>query len=214
MSEMTDAIQQGDAAKVAALLDAEPSLANVSEGGVTPLLLAIYHGKPELARLFVERGAAVSLAERCALGDVEEVRAMLTADPTLVESRTTDGFPALGVAVFFRHPAIARFLIESGANVNAAAANAARVAPLHAAAAVRDHDTMRLLLERGADPNARQQMDYTPLHGAASRGDVDLAKLLLTHGAQRDAKASDGMTPADVARKYGQEEFAEWIESL
>jgi ankyrin repeat protein len=212
MSEMTDAIQQGDAAKVAALLDAEPSLANASEGGVTPLLLAIYHGKPELARLFVDRGAAVSFAERCALGDVEEVRVMLAADPTLVESRTTDGFPALGVAVFFRHPAIARFLIESGANVNAAAANAARVAPLHAAAAVRDHDTMRLLLERGADPNARQQMDYTPLHGAASRGDVDLAKLLLTHGAQRDAKASDGMTPADVARKYGQNEFAEWIE--
>jgi ankyrin repeat protein len=73
---------------------------------------------------------------------------------------------------------------------------------------------MRLLLERGADANARQQVDYTPLHGAASRGDVEMAKLLLANGADRSAKAGDGMTPADVARKYGKSEFADWLESL
>ena len=115
--------------------------------------------------------------------------------------------------VFFRHPDVARHLIEQGADVDAAADNAMRVAPAHAAAGVRDHETMRLILERGANPNARQQMDYTPLHGAAARGDVDMAKLLLAHGADRTAKGSDGMTPADVARKYGHPEFAEWIES-
>jgi tankyrase len=69
-----------------------------------------------------------------------------------------------------------------------------------------------MLLDHGADPNARQQQDYTPLHGAASRGDVEMAKLLLAHGADRNARASDGMTAADVARKHGKGEFAEWIE--
>jgi ankyrin repeat protein len=73
---------------------------------------------------------------------------------------------------------------------------------------------MRLLLERGADANARQQLDYTALHGAASRGDIEMGKLLLSHGAVRDAKGSDGMTPADIARKYGKPEFAEWLESF
>jgi ankyrin repeat protein len=212
MSELTDAIQQGDAAKVASLLDGDASLASESENGVTPILLAMYHGKPDLAQLLVERGAPVSFPEACAIGDLERVQSLLAADRALLDARSADGFPPLGLAVFFRHPDVARHLVEQGADADAAADNAARVAPVHAAAAVRDHETMRLILERGANPNARQQMDYTPLHGAASRGDIDMAKLLLAHGADRTAKGSDGMTPADAARKYGHPEFAEWIE--
>jgi ankyrin repeat protein len=214
MSELTDAIKAGDAARAASLIDADPALLTQSENGVTPLLLAMYHGKPELARLLADRGAPLSFGEAVALGDTERVQSMLAADPQLLHSRTPDGYPAAGLAIFFRHSALARLLIEAGADVNAAAENAQRVAPLHAAAAVCDHDTMRLLLERGADPNARQQLDYTPLHGAAARGDEESAKLLLAHGARRDPKATDGMTPADVARKYGKVEFAEWLDSL
>lgn len=214
MSELTDAIQQGDAAKVASLLDGDASLVHESANGVTPILLAMYHGKPDLAQLLVERGAPVSFAEACAIGDLERVKSLLASDRALLDARSADGFPALGLAVFFRHPDIARHLIEQGADVDAAANNAMRVAPAHAAAGVCDHETMRLILERGANPNARQQMDYTPLHGAAARGDVEMAKLLLAHGADRTAQGSDGQTPADVARSHGQPEFAEWIEDV
>jgi ankyrin repeat protein len=180
--------------------------------GVTPILQAIYQGKLDEARRLVEDGATVSFAEACALGDRERVERMLAADPNVVQQRSADGFPPLGLAIFFRHPVIARLLIEHGADVSAHAENAQRVAPVHAAAAVCDRDTMRLLLERGADANARQQLDYTPLHGAASRGDTAMAELLLEHGAERDAKAADGMTPAEVAQKYQHPEFTEWLE--
>lgn len=211
MTELTDAIKQGDAARAAALLDEDPSLVDDAEGTVTPLLLAIYHGKHDLARLLVDRGAAVSFGEAVALGDAERVRAMVAADAALLQHRTPDGFPPVGLAIFFRHGALARWLIEQGADVSAAAENAQRVAPVHAAAAVCDRETMGLLLARGADVNARQQMEYTALHGAASRGDVEMAKLLLAHGADRTAAGTDGFTAADVARKYGQAAFAEWI---
>jgi ankyrin repeat protein len=213
MSELTDAIRKGDAAKVASLLDADPSFLQATENGITPILLAVYHGKPELARLFVERGARLSFGEACALGEMDIVKSMLAADPALLHSRTADGFPGWALAIFFRHPELARLLIEQGADVNAVAENRQRVAPAHAAVAARDYDTMRMLLERGADANARQEMDYTPLHGAAAHGDIEMAKLLLAHGADRNAKSSDGMSAADVARKRGHPDMAEWLVS-
>jgi ankyrin repeat protein len=212
MSDLTEAIKAGDAAKVAALLDADPALLQSAEKDITPILLAIYHGKPDLARLFVDRGARLSFGEACALGDLDSVKSMLAADPALLDSRSADGFPGVGLAIFFRHPEVARYLIEQGADVNAVAENRQRVAPVHAAVAARDYATMRMLLERGADPNARQEVDYTALHNAAAHGDLEMAKLLLAHGADRNARSSDGMNVADVARKYGHPDVAEWLE--
>ncbi|MFL6246912.1 MAG: ankyrin repeat domain-containing protein [Thermoanaerobaculia bacterium] len=211
MSEFIDAIQQGDVARVSALIESDPALLQSQDGPVTPLLLAIYHGKNDVARLLVERGAPVAFAEACALGDLALVQRMLDADPNALHVRTADGHVPLGLAIFFRHPDVARLLIERGADVNVPSENAQRVAPVHAAAAACDRATMRLLLERGADANARQQMDFTPMHGAASRGDIEMAKLLLEFGAERNPKASDGQTPADAARNHGHEEFADWI---
>lgn len=212
MSEFTDAIQQGDVLRVTALIESDPALLQSQEGPVTPLLLAIYYGKSDVARLLLERGAPVSFPEACALGDLALVQRMADEDPSVIQVRSADGYPPLGLAIFFRHPDVARLLIERGADVNAPAENAQRVAPVHAAAAACDHATMRLLLERGADPNAHQQMDFTPMHGAASRGDVEMARLLLEFGAERNPKGTDGQTPADAARGHGHPEFAEWIE--
>jgi ankyrin repeat protein len=213
MSAFIESIQQGDVARVNELLAADPALLTQSYP-VTPILTAIYHGKNDVARLLIERGAVVSFAEACALGDLETVTRELDANADALNVPSSDGHFPLGLAIFFRQPEVARLLIERGADVNTPAANAQRVAPAHAAAAVCDHATMQLLLERGADANALQQLDYTPMHGAASRGDVEMAKLLLAHGAVPNAKAANGQTPADAARSHGQPAFAEWIESL
>jgi ankyrin repeat protein len=214
MQDFFDAIKAGDAAKAGALLDVDPSLLDERDGNVSPILLALYHGKADLARSFVERGATLSFPEACAVGDLARVRALLDSDPSLLDARSDDGYPALGLAIFFRQPEVARLLIERGADVNAAADNAMRVAPVHAAAGVCDHDTLRLLLERGADANAKQQQDYAPLHTAGARGDRTMAELLLAHGADRTARGSDGLGAAEVADKYGKAEFAAWLRSL
>ena len=56
----------------------------------------------------------------------------------------------------------------------------------------------RLLLERSADPNARDAQGRTPLHHAATAS-IDSVKLLLAAGA--DAKARD---------RHGKSVLAEW----
>ena len=208
-----DAIKRGDPAAVATLLDADASLLTAKENGVSAILLAMYYGHPEIARLFVDRGAALSIHEAAAVGDEPAVQRLLDADPSLLDTFSEDGFPPLGLAIFFRHPGLARALIERGADVSAHARNAQKVAPLHAAAAVADRETIALLLARGADPNARQQNDLTPLHGSASRGDIESAKLLLTAGADRDATSADGQSALDYARARGHDAFAAWLRS-
>ena len=200
--ELFNAIRQNDSAAVAALLDEDPALLRATSHDITPVLFAVYYGHPEIAELFVERGAQLSLPELAALGD----RRALDGD---LETYSQDGFPLLGLAIFFRHPELAREMIERGADVNARARNPAGVMPVHAAANARDIETMRLLLDRGADVNARQQLGYTPLHSTGSNGDAAMADLLLARGADPRAKSDDGKTPADVAAERGHAELAE-----
>jgi uncharacterized protein len=206
--ELFDAIRTRDAADVAALLDADASLLDSRQNGITPILFAIYCGRSELAQLFIDRGARLTFWEACALGDENTAIRMLDDDPSLLETYSEDGFPPLGLAIFFRHPELARTMIERGADVNAAARNGLLVAPVHAAAAVRDAGTMQLLLARGADVNARQQRGYTALHTAAQHGDEAILDLLLAVGADPRAAADDGKTPASLAAAYKHLEIA------
>lgn len=197
------AIRTNDAAAVAALLDGDRSLIGARQDGITPILFAVYNGHAELARLFLDRGAVLTFGEACALGVSALALRMLDGDPALLDAYSEDGFPSVGLAIFFRQPELARTLIERGADVNAAARNAFRVAPVHAAAAVHDATTMTMLLDRGADANARQQLGYTALHTAAQLGDDNIIDLLLAHGADPRAAGDDGKTPSDLAAAHG-----------
>ena len=212
--ELIGAVQKGDPKAVAALLDEDRALLTAKSGGVSAILLALYHGHPEIAQLFTDRGAKLTLAEACAVGDRKLAAEMLDRDPALINAYSEDGYPVLGLAIFFRHPELARLLIERGADVNAAAKNPQRVAPVHSAATVRDYETMKLLLQRHADPNARQESGFTPLHSAASHGDIEMAKLLLEFSADSKALTDDGKDAAAIAEKYNQPAFAEWFRSL
>jgi ankyrin repeat protein len=202
-NELFEAIRNNDAAAIAAMLDSDPSLLDVRQNKVTPILFAAYNGHPELARLFLDRGATLTFGEACAIGDAPLALRMFDGDPALLNAYSEDGFPPVGLAIFFRHAELALALIERGADVNAAARNAIGVAPVHAAAAVRDAATMQLLLERGADANARQQLGYTALHTAAQLGDEVMLDLLLAHGADPHAAGDDGKIPADLAAAHG-----------
>ena len=61
----------------------------------------------------------------------------------------------------------------------------------------------RLLLDAGADPDARQASGWTPLHSAAHNGDLELVELLLARGADPAAANDDGTTVLSMAEEGG-----------
>jgi ankyrin repeat protein len=69
--------------------------------------------------------------------------------------------------------------------------------PLHYAALYGSSEAVRILLEAGADPNARTLAQATPLMFAAYN--LEKTRLLIEKGADVNAKAKDGTTPLYVA---------------
>ena len=85
-----------------------------------------------------------------------------------------------------------RAIIEKGASVTAT--NQGRFTPL-AAAYSGDIKIAELLLEYGADVNAKSELLVTPLHAAAEEDHADMVKLLIARGALLDATEAGGYTP-------------------
>jgi ankyrin repeat protein len=71
-------------------------------------------------------------------------------------------------------------------------------------AALHGHlDICRLLIDKGAQVNAKDSRGYTPLHGAAFQGHIKIVCLLCDRGADIEARNQDGSRPLHYAVKYG-----------
>lgn len=210
--EMLQAIQEGDARKLEEILDHDPGAAAARDAqGVSAVLQALYHRRPEMAeRLARARGEDdLDLLEAAALGRVERMKRLLAADGEAVHAHSPDGFTPLHYSAFFGRAEAAGLLLERGAEVDAEAANPTRVHPLHSAVAGGHTEVVRRLLAAGADPNAHQQQGFTPLMGAAAGGQGEILELLLTAGADPAARSDDGKTARDLAAEGGHSELAE-----
>jgi hypothetical protein len=72
-------------------------------------------------------------------------------------------------------------------------------------AALHGHlDICRLLIDKGAQVNAKDRNGCTPLHWAAERGHIEIVRLLCDHGADVDARNhQDGSRPLHYAARKG-----------
>lgn len=93
-----------------------------------------------------------------------------------------------------------RALLEAGIDANQYGASES---PLHVAAALNQHDDVKLLLEHHADVTLTDAMGRTALHHAAANETEANLRTLLDHGAAVDAIDRNGDTPLAIAVRDG-----------
>jgi ankyrin repeat protein len=212
MDGLFEAIKAGNAAEATRIAREHPSaLLARDANGASPLLVAIYYQKHDIAETLAEVKGQIDIFEASALGRVDRITELLRGDPSLASAFSPDGFPTVGLAAFFGHLDAVRTLIAAGADIHAAARNSFKVQAIHAAVASHHNDIVRVVLDAGADPNAAQQQGFRPIHEAGSRGDRALAELLMQYGADPALKNDAGKSAIDIAREKGHAAFADWL---
>ncbi|MEZ5402587.1 MAG: ankyrin repeat domain-containing protein [Bryobacteraceae bacterium] len=214
MEDFLNAARTGDIARLEALLAGDPSLLAARNGmGQSAILLARYHRQQAAVEFLLSRNPDLTLHEACALGQAERVRELIQRlGSRAIDTHSADGFTPLALAAFFGNQEIAAYLVDQGANVNLAATNPMRVAPLHAATASRHFWIVQMLIANGANVNQAQNGGFAPLHAAAQNGDAESARLLLESGADRNARSENGQTPLDLALLKGHAAVADLLD--
>jgi ankyrin repeat protein len=203
-TQVIEAIKAGDGERLRALLQESPALAEArDENGVSALMLALYHGRSDLADVIRDGRTELDIFEAATVGDVARLRALLQQDPDLARAYSPDGFTALHFSAFFGKPETARYLLAHGADPNAVARNSMGVQPLHSAAAAGHLAAADVLLEFNADVNGRQEAGYMPLHEAVMRDDVPMVQLFLARGADPSRQLDDGRDAYALAAERG-----------
>lgn len=169
-----------EAARLLLERGADPSV--VSQLGETPLLLAVESGNEELVRLLLAKGAKADQVNK-------------------------RGETQLHIAARRGWRGAIAFLLDRGAEVDAL--DKYDLTPLLAAASIGktrdDYETVKLLIERGADPKAKGHTKGTALHEASgARGaDPRLLELLISRGVDVNSQESGGETPLMRAAFHG-----------
>lgn len=136
--------------KVAAALLAHPAtrIDATTEADETPLMMAAMRGNLDWTQRLLDRGAAIN--------------------------RT--GWTPLHYAASGPEVAVVKLLLDRGAVIDAPSPNSTTA--LMMAARYGPHDSVELLLKRGANPKLRNQRQMTPADFASSVGREPLARLL------------------------------------
>lgn len=138
---------------VANFIKEESVLHEPTSDGFSPLGIACFFGRADIVRLLVKKGANVNQASN---------NAMKVAP--------------LHSAVAIQNLEIVQFLLDNGAEINAAQESG--VTALHSAAHHGNKAMVKLLLKHGADKNTSMKNGKTPLDFAKEDGHKDIVQLL------------------------------------
>ncbi|OAI43717.1 hypothetical protein AYO43_09975 [Nitrospira sp. SCGC AG-212-E16] len=212
-TELMDASQKGDVAKVEALLTAGRKVEETDQHGVTPLYAAALGGQVKVMELLVAKGANVNVrieGGRTPLtGTTWKGHALaaefLVAHGAEVNARKDNGATSLMTGAFEGRTEALRVLLAHGAEVNAMDEN--RNTALIGAVLGGHDETVQLLLEKGANPAIKNSKDAHALYVAALKGSFNAVRSLLDKGADVNQPGPLGATAIVPAASEGHSEI-------
>lgn len=180
------AVAAGDLNQVKGLTPGKSGINGIdTSSGASPLTWASQFGDPRIVGWFLSKGAGV---------DVE------------------DGlhYTALLTAARYGKTEAVRVLLDYGADPNQE--NGLAQVPLLVASGPEGNlETVKLLVERGAKPDAANATGWTALAYAAKYGRMDIAEFLLKHGANPNGNQQAAYTPLHWAVNNGHRDLAELL---
>jgi len=217
--------------KVVEVLIAKGAEVNAkAENGNTPLDLAV--NNEEVATLLRKHGGKLgSIHAAARAGNDEAVKEFLAAGAD-VNAKNNNGLTPLDVATRGKSTKTVEFLRKKGGR--SGSEDSILVAAIMGnIEAVKQHltggtdvelkckscggtalshteskEVVKLLIDKGADVNARRNNGETPLHHAATK---EVAELLIANSANKNAKDDSGETHLHHAAKYGRKEVVELL---
>ncbi|ETS79005.1 hypothetical protein PFICI_08858 [Pestalotiopsis fici W106-1] len=161
--QLSMAVLAGDQSIVEALLEQGADI-EVLYDNRTPLMLAVIHGFVDMVEVLVRNNADINAKPR-------------------------GGLSVLHLAVYYGYPKVANLLLMYGAKLEACINFGT---PLVLACGRGHMETTRLLLESGANINAKNKDGATALLMAAGYGHWKTVQLLLENGAELEARVDIG----------------------
>ena len=209
------------------LIGKRPECVNARGGQMAAPLVAALHGKYfRIAELLHRHGADVNvrstsgrtlLHAACMTGSLDIVQWLLNHGAN-VNTRSDMGSFPISSAVGRGHLQLVRMLLEFNADLDVRRDFGRGLLHIATNCLIDNHvGVMQLLLDHGANPNARDEVGSTPLHHSSWRkkghsrptwGSVEGTRLLLKYGAIIDAKDNKGRTPLQLAYKNYYQDIA------
>jgi ankyrin repeat protein len=153
MTELMQAVESADVARVKSLLAAGADPSKPTRNGDAPLVMAAYLGHAEIVRLLLEAGADIT-----------------AVDPGMKAT-------ALHAAAYAGRTEAAKVLIEHGIEIDKQGPKNGYTA-LHDAIWQNNIDTAKVIIDAGADLTLRSHAGETPLDFARSKKRKEIAAMI------------------------------------
>ena len=214
-SELVEAVKKGDGDSVHSLLSQNVDVNTSQVNGTTALHWAVHHDDLKMAKLLIEAGANVNVANdygvtpfllACINGSSSMVRGLLQAGADPNTTRQT-GESAIMTASRTGNLEAVKTLLAYEPDLNRQENRRGQTALMWAIE--QGHPQVaKLLIERGADVNARSKRGFTPLLFAAQQNDLDSVEALLAAGAKLDGLTPEWGSALVAAAARGHEDLA------